>query len=113
TSFQDLAQGVAFRAPTGIQNPEERLRFPVGNLLRRIVELLHLVVAAAAAQAPIAERIEVSIVNVDVTVTANDGKPLLGLSRNDFEVFKDGRRQPITNFFAVENARSTMLSTGW
>lgn len=47
------------------------------------------------------EKIDVSIVNVDVTVTSR-GEPVRGLTRDDFEVLEDGRPQTITNFYAVE-----------
>jgi len=48
------------------------------------------------------EKIDVSIVNVDVTVTSR-GEPVRGLTRDDFEVLEDGRPQTITHFYAVEN----------
>ncbi|PYQ57250.1 MAG: hypothetical protein DMF58_18745, partial [Acidobacteria bacterium] len=57
---------------------------------------------AIAQQPPVAEKIEVSVVNVDVAVTGADGQPVRGLSAGDFEIFDDGRRQAITNFYAVE-----------
>jgi VWFA-related protein len=50
------------------------------------------------------EKIDVSIVNVDVTVTSH-GAPAHGLTRDDFEVFEDGKPQSITNFYAIENTR--------
>jgi VWFA-related protein len=40
---------------------------------------------------------EVTIVNVDVTVSDKKG-PVLGLKPQDFEVYQDGKPQPITNF---------------
>jgi VWFA-related protein len=54
---------------------------------------------------PFTEKIDVSIVNVDVTVTSR-GEPVRELTRDDFEVFEDGRPQTITNFYAVEGRRS-------
>jgi VWFA-related protein len=57
-----------------------------------------------AAPAPLVEKIDVSVVNVDVSVTDRRGQPVTGLTRNDFEVFEDGKPQPITNFYVVENA---------
>jgi VWFA-related protein len=51
------------------------------------------------------EKIDVSVVNVDVTVTDRRGQPVAGLTRNDFEVLEDGKPQTITNFYLVENAR--------
>ena len=56
----------------------------------------------AAAQQPLTEKVDVNLVNVDVTVTAH-GTPARGLTANDFEVTEDGAPQTITNFFAVEN----------
>ena len=53
---------------------------------------------------PLTERIEVSVINVDVTVTDGAGHPVSGLSREDFEVFEDGRAQKITNYYTIENA---------
>ena len=55
------------------------------------------------AQAPLVEKIEVSVVNVDVTVTDRDGNPVRGLTGDDFEIFEDGVPQAISNFYAVED----------
>jgi len=44
------------------------------------------------------ESIEVSIVNVDVFVTDRAGNRVRGLSQDDFEIYEDGKQQPITNF---------------
>lgn len=62
--------------------------------------------APAAAPAPLAEKIDVSVVNVDVTVTDRHGRPVSNLTREDFELFEDGKPQPISNFYAVENAQA-------
>ncbi|HEX7676603.1 MAG TPA: VWA domain-containing protein [Thermoanaerobaculia bacterium] len=59
-----------------------------------------------AAPAPLVEKIDVSVVNVDVTVTDRRGQPVPGLTRNDFEILEDGKLQPISNFYAVENAQA-------
>ena len=57
-----------------------------------------------AAPAPLVEKIDVSVVNVDVTVTDRHGQPVSNLTRNDFEILEDGKLQPISNFYLVENA---------
>jgi VWFA-related protein len=44
------------------------------------------------------ETIDVSIVNVELFVTDKNGKRVRGLGKDDFEVFENGVRQPITNF---------------
>jgi len=45
-----------------------------------------------------AESIEVSIVNVDVFVADREGNRVHGLTKDDFEIYEDGKPQPITNF---------------
>src|SRR6266480_2920123 len=51
------------------------------------------------------ETIEVSIVNVDLFVTDKAGNRVHGLTKDDFEIFENGVRQPISNF--AEYAEST------
>lgn len=46
------------------------------------------------------ERVEVSIGNVDVVVTDRKGNPVTGLTKDDFEIFEDGKQVTITNFTA-------------
>ncbi len=53
--------------------------------------------------AQVAERVEVNLVNVDVTVLDRSGKPVSGLTKDDFEVLEDGAPRTITNF-AVHSA---------
>ena len=48
------------------------------------------------------EVVNVDVVNVDVYVTGADGEPVLGLTPDEFELLVDGRRVPISNFYAVE-----------
>jgi VWFA-related protein len=62
---------------------------------------------AAASSLPaqsLTEKIDVSLVNVDVTVTSH-GAPARGLTAGDFEVLEDGVPQKVTHFYAIENAR--------
>lgn len=53
---------------------------------------------------PLVESIDVSLVNVDVTVTDDDGRPVTGLTEADFEILEDGSPQPIRGFYAIEDA---------
>jgi len=55
---------------------------------------------------PLVEKIDVSVVNVDVTVTDRHGQPVRNLTRDDFEIIEDGKPQPISNFYVVENAEA-------
>ncbi len=47
------------------------------------------------------EAVEVNVVNLSVYVT-RDGEPVRDLSREDFEIFEDGKRVPLTNFYAFQ-----------
>ena len=58
--------------------------------------------AAAEDEGPYFETVNVNVVNLDVWVTGKKGEPLMDLTRDDFEVFEDGRAVPISNFTAFE-----------
>jgi len=64
--------------------------------------------AYAAPQTPAVphagESVEVSIVNVDAVVVDKQGHRVQGLRREDFEIFENGARQPITNFAEYSSA---------
>jgi VWFA-related protein len=63
---------------------------------------------------PLVEKVDVAVTNVDVTVLDSHARPVLDLGTDDFEVFEDGVRQPITNFYAVQKSvtsRDAMVST--
>ncbi len=51
------------------------------------------------------ESIEVSIVNVDTVVTDKQGRRIHGLRKEDFEIYENGVRQPITNFAEYASER--------
>ncbi|HSK79369.1 MAG TPA: VWA domain-containing protein [Thermoanaerobaculia bacterium] len=51
------------------------------------------------------DTVNVNVVNVDVYVTEKGGKRVNGLTRDDFEIFENGRPIQITNFYAVEGGR--------
>jgi VWFA-related protein len=68
-----------------------------------IVSLMIATATSLFAQS-LTEKINVSLVNVDVTVTSH-GAPARGLTRDDFEVLEDGVAQNVTHFYAIENAQ--------
>jgi VWFA-related protein len=78
------------------------------TLRRRIVAVLSLLLVLAnplRAQIPsLGETIEVAIVNVDVVVTDADGKRVHGLTRDDFEIYEDGKLQPVSHFAEYRGA---------
>ncbi len=61
--------------------------------------------AAPEAQDEFFESIDVNVVNVDVYVTDKKGNRIRGLTKDDFELFEDGRPMTITNFYAVDDGR--------
>jgi VWFA-related protein len=66
---------------------------------------------SSVAQTPViphaGENIEVSIVNVDTVITDRHGNRVHGLRRDDFEIYENGVRQPITNFAEYASERQT------
>lgn len=56
---------------------------------------------AALLIAQISETIEVRVTNIDVVVTDKSGHPVAGLTRDDFELFENGKPQALTNFYEV------------
>jgi VWFA-related protein len=51
---------------------------------------------------PYVVRINVNLVQVDVSVTDSKGQPITDLRPEDFEVFQDGARQTISNFSYIQ-----------
>jgi hypothetical protein len=70
-----------------------------------------LMVTAAAFGQELTEKIDVTLVNVDVTVTSRSHS-VRGFTRDDFEVREDGVPQTITNFYAVENTPAAKPERG-
>ncbi len=85
---------VVERCPSGrtTNGSRARLAFVVAALL----------LANGDLQGQYIERVDVSVANVDVVVTDAKGNPVRGLTREDFEVYEDGKLQTITNFSAIE-----------
>ncbi|MEK6374047.1 MAG: VWA domain-containing protein [Acidobacteriota bacterium] len=65
---------------------------------------LLLLLVALPALAQVRESMTVEVVEVPVYVTTSAGKPVRGLTRDAFELFVDGKRQPIDFFDAVDFA---------
>ncbi|MEA2166058.1 MAG: hypothetical protein QOK37_4185 [Thermoanaerobaculia bacterium] len=70
------------------------------------------------AQQPASESIEVRVVNVDVVVRDRAGRPVTGLTKDDFEIYESDKKQEITNLYEVRPsgvpaaATASQLSTG-
>ncbi|MFZ2493516.1 MAG: VWA domain-containing protein, partial [Thermoanaerobaculia bacterium] len=75
-----------------------------------------LISTVSAAQVPqqqpaqaLAETVEVRLLEADAVVLDADGKPVHGLTKEDFVVLEDGTPQPITNFTEYRDTASTSL----
>lgn len=78
--------------------------------IHRLVPLLLVVSLASPAQGQtFTEKVDVSLINVDAVVTDRGGKPVSGLTVEDFEVFDNGVSVPITNFTALPGGRRATL----
>jgi VWFA-related protein len=51
------------------------------------------------------EPLQVPLVSVDVVAVRKDGRPVPGLTADDFEVFEDGKRVEISHFYASPGLR--------
>lgn len=52
------------------------------------------------------DTVNVSVTNVDVYVTDKKGNRITGLTKDDFEIFENGKPMAITNFYAVEGGKA-------
>src|SRR5689334_13590912 len=54
-------------------------------------------------------KITTNLVQVDAVVT-KDGKPVTGLTPDDFEIYEDGHKQTITSFAYISNVPSGAMT---
>jgi len=73
-----------------------------------LVITLLLAAIAAAQDKPFSISLDVAAVTVEAVVR-DSGRILTDLTRDDFEVYEDGRRQEISSFVGVETPRSILL----
>ena len=64
---------------------------------------------AAGDQGFYVESVNVNVVNVDVYVTDKSGKRIQGLTQDDFEIYENGKKVAVTNFYAVEGGKAKMI----
>jgi VWFA-related protein len=60
----------------------------------------------------VAETVEITVVEVPVTVVDRDGSPVRGLKAENFEVLDEGKRVPIEYFETVDMAALTTTTAG-
>jgi len=79
--------------------------------MRLLVALLAAVLTATTHAQFVSETLEVRLIEVDATVTDREGMPVTGLTAADFELFENGRPQPITNFSEYRESAAVTTST--
>jgi len=52
------------------------------------------------------ETVNVGVVNVDVYVTDKKGNPITGLTKDDFQLFENGSKVEVSNFYAVNSGKA-------
>jgi VWFA-related protein len=79
-----------------------------------VTVLLALVTLPAPAQDEtfFSEVMEVRVTNVDVVVTGRDGKPVTGLTRDDFEIYENGVKKELSNFLEIRESGVPALTGG-
>ena len=77
------------------------MRLPVRRRAFAVALVLAMSASLAAPQQTLVESIEVRVANVDVVVRDKAGNPVTGLTRDDFEIYEDGTKQPVTNLYEV------------
>ena len=79
--------------------------------MKRIVVAVLFAVAAFPSIAQQSEVINVEVTNLDVVVTDSKGKRVTGLTKADFEVLEDGKKQEITNLSEASRTGSATTDT--
>ena len=85
---------------------------PRATLLAASLALTLSIATGLTTSAQYLERVEITVANVDVVVTDAHGNPVRGLTKDDFEIFEDGKLQPITNFSAIDVAPGAASAAG-
>ena len=62
----------------------------------------------AGAQGEYIESVDVNVVNIDVYVTDKKGNRVTDLKKEDFEVFENGKKVTVTNFYTVEGGKAML-----
>jgi VWFA-related protein len=75
-----------------------------------VLLVLLAIAVSAVSQTPYIETFEVRLQNLDVVVTDAKGKPVRGLTKEDFVVLENGKPQAITNFAIYDTAAGTASS---
>ncbi|MEA2237383.1 MAG: hypothetical protein QOC81_2107 [Thermoanaerobaculia bacterium] len=74
------------------------------NVMRIVAAAALAAICAVSAIGQVRDNVTVEVVEVPVYVTSGNSKPVLGLTRDAFELFVDGKKQTIEYFDAVDFA---------
>ncbi|MEA2490802.1 MAG: hypothetical protein QOH21_2594 [Acidobacteriota bacterium] len=69
--------------------------------MKLVTVVLAALIASSMLAQTVRESVEVRVVEIEAIVLDRAGKPVEGLTKNDFEVTIDGRPSEVTNFFTV------------
>jgi VWFA-related protein len=84
------------------------------RLLTAVVSFALFIVPSIYGQSalpPLTAHVDVNVVNVDVTVTDRSGKPVMDLTRADFDIFEDGKLMTLSNFAMVEKTTQSITKS--
>jgi VWFA-related protein len=65
-----------------------------------------------SSQGGVRESASVTVVEIPVNVIGKDGKPVAGLKAADFELYDDGKKQPINGVDVIDLSRSVAVPSG-
>src|ERR1700686_4414615 len=63
-------------------------------------------------QGGVRESASVTVVEIPVNVIGKDGKPVAGLKAADFELYDDGKKQPINGVDVIDLSRTVAVPSG-
>jgi Ca-activated chloride channel family protein len=79
------------------------------GLLLLMIIAVGVLALPAQEQEPFTVKVDVALVTVDVVVTDATGRPVTTLTKDDFEVYEDGKLQEIRSFEPVDSAYGVLL----
>src|SRR5438132_9332836 len=76
----------------------------------RTLAALIILVAAVVALAQVRETVNVNVIEVPVTVVDSSGNPVRGLTKENFELYDQGKKRVITSFDKIDFGTAESLS---
>src|SRR5438876_10660006 len=76
----------------------------------RTLAALIILVAAVVALAQVRETVNVNVIEVPVTVVDSSGNPVRGLTKENFELYDQGKKRDITSFDKIDFGTAEALS---